>query len=354
MAFKDMREFLAKLDEMGQLKRVKAPINVAQGTNELQTLMRLLAETNGPGLLLENLEGYNTPDVPVIFNPFGTRERTGLTIGTKDPIEAKIKHTAILADRSTWHKPKMVDRKQAPCKDVVIPRDKISIDKQIPHVWLGKEGASYICGGVVVTKDPETGVRNVGWYRLTSLWNCKHPHGGTYSRARAEEAALDLRLLEPADEPHRPAPGQGPAHGQAAGDRDRLPVRSRRAHGRGDRRALRPGRVRLRGRPARLAGRAGEVRDGGPGGAGHGGVRHRGRVPARRAPADHRLALQLRRLLRQAPGLPAVRRHGDHPPEEPDVVRDHRDDAALRPQLPGADPGGRARCSPTCSGRSPR
>ena len=35
MAFKDMREFLAKLDEIGQLKHVKAPINVAQGTNEL-------------------------------------------------------------------------------------------------------------------------------------------------------------------------------------------------------------------------------------------------------------------------------------------------------------------------------
>ncbi len=181
MAFKDMREFLAKLDEMGQLKRIKAPINVAQGTNELQTLMRLLAETNGPGLMLENLEGYNTPGVPVIFNPFGTRERTGLTIGVKDPIESKVKHAAILADRGTWHKPKMVDRKAAPCKDVVIPREKISLDKQIPHVWLGKEGASYICGGVVVTKDPETGVRNVGWYRLTSLWNCKHPQGGAYS-----------------------------------------------------------------------------------------------------------------------------------------------------------------------------
>ena len=49
MPFKDMREFLAKLDEMGQLKHVKVPINVAQGSNELQTLMRLLAETNGPG-----------------------------------------------------------------------------------------------------------------------------------------------------------------------------------------------------------------------------------------------------------------------------------------------------------------
>jgi hypothetical protein len=53
-------------------------------------------------------------------------------------------------------------------------------------------------------KDPETGVRNVGWYRLTQLWNCKHPQGGTYTEG-TEKAAVDLRLLESADEPYRPA-----------------------------------------------------------------------------------------------------------------------------------------------------
>jgi 4-hydroxy-3-polyprenylbenzoate decarboxylase len=181
MPYKDMREFLHKLESIGQLKRVQVPIDCRYGTNELQALMRYLAGTNGPAVILENLVGYNTPGVPVIFNPFGTRERTGLTIDAADPIAAKIRHTGILADRSTWHKPVLVDRAKAPCKDVVIPQDEVSVDKHLPHVWLGKEGASYICGGVVVTKDPETGVRNVGWYRLTSLWNCQHPQGGTYS-----------------------------------------------------------------------------------------------------------------------------------------------------------------------------
>jgi 4-hydroxy-3-polyprenylbenzoate decarboxylase len=181
MPYKDMREFLHRLESIGQLKRVQVPLDVRQGTNELQALMRYLAETNGPGLVLENLVGYNTPGVPVIFNPFGTRERTGLTIDTADPIAAKIKHTGVLSDPASWPKPVLVDRAKAPCKDVVIPQSEVSVDKHIPHVWLGKEGASYICGGVVVTKDPETGVRNVGWYRLTSLWNCKHPQGGTYT-----------------------------------------------------------------------------------------------------------------------------------------------------------------------------
>ena len=79
MAFKDMREFLATLDKAGQLKNVDLPLDCGQGTNELQALMRYLAEINGPGLMLNNLQGYNMPGVPVIFNPFGTRERTSST-----------------------------------------------------------------------------------------------------------------------------------------------------------------------------------------------------------------------------------------------------------------------------------
>jgi 4-hydroxy-3-polyprenylbenzoate decarboxylase len=187
MAFKDMRAFLAGLDAKGQLKRVKVPFNAAYGTNELQALMRYLAETQGPALILENLDGYNTPGIPVVFNPFGSRERTGMTIGVADPIEAKVRHTAILSDRSSWKKPVLVERSKAPCKDVVIPREKIALDRQLPHVWLGKEGASYVCGGVVVTRDPETGERNVGWYRLTQLWNCKHPHGESYTEKEQKQ-----------------------------------------------------------------------------------------------------------------------------------------------------------------------
>jgi 3-polyprenyl-4-hydroxybenzoate decarboxylase len=175
-----MREFLARLEELGQLKRVKVPFNVECGRNELQALMRYLAETNGPALILENLDGYNTAGVPVIFNPYGTRERTALILGTQDPLEAKLRHFKVLQEPSSWLKPKLVDRAKAPCKDVVISRDQLAVDRHIPHVWFGKEGSSFITGGVVVTKDPETGVRNVGAYRVTSFWNCLHPQGGSY------------------------------------------------------------------------------------------------------------------------------------------------------------------------------
>lgn len=187
MAYKDMREFLDVLEERGELRRLKVSLNVEQGKNELQALMRYLAEKNGAAAILENLQGYNTPGVPLIFNPYGTRERTALILGTSDPLEAKLKHYKVLQDPGLWKKPKLVDRSNAPCKDVIIPRDKVSVDKHIPHVWFGKEGSSFVTGGVVMSKDPETGSRNCGAYRITSLWNCAHPQGGTYSEERQKK-----------------------------------------------------------------------------------------------------------------------------------------------------------------------
>ena len=86
MPYKDMREFLDVLRKDGQLKDCDVPLKVAHGDNELQALMRLLCQNDGPALMLNNLEDYNTPDIPVIFNPFGTRERTAMMIDERDPL----------------------------------------------------------------------------------------------------------------------------------------------------------------------------------------------------------------------------------------------------------------------------
>jgi UbiD family decarboxylase len=142
MPYKDMREFLDVLREDGQLKDCDVPIKAAHGDNELQALMRLLCQNDGPALMLNNLEGCNTPDIPVIFNPFGTRERTAMMIDERDPLESKKKHARVLGDPASWVDPVVVDRDQAPCKEVVIGKDDISLDKQLPHVWFGKEAAS--------------------------------------------------------------------------------------------------------------------------------------------------------------------------------------------------------------------
>ena len=180
MAYKDMREFLDLLRKEGQLKDCDVPLKAMHGDNELQALMRHVCQNDGPALMLRNLEGYNTPEIPVIFNPFGTRERTAMMIGERDPLESKKKHARVLGDPASWVDPVIVERDKAPCKDVVIAKDDISLDKQLPHVWFGKEAASYITGAVGITHDPETGQRNVGCYRMTQLWNAVHPMGEEY------------------------------------------------------------------------------------------------------------------------------------------------------------------------------
>lgn len=186
MSYKDMRGFLDLLESEGQLKHIDTALDVTRGNEDMQPLMSYLCRNEGPALVLNNLQGSNAPEVPMIFNPFGTRERTAMTIGERDWRAAKIKHADLAAHPEQWIKPELVDAKTAPCKEVIIREADIDITKQLPHVWFGREGASYICGAITVSKDVETGERNVGWYRLTQFMNASHPLGGSYAPERAK------------------------------------------------------------------------------------------------------------------------------------------------------------------------
>ena len=94
--FNDMRGYLKVLKDKGLLFDLDIELNVARETTELQALMRHLHNDNGPALMLNNLEGYNTKDIPVLFNPYGTRQRTAMILGKEDPLEAKLKHAKSL------------------------------------------------------------------------------------------------------------------------------------------------------------------------------------------------------------------------------------------------------------------
>jgi UbiD family decarboxylase len=187
MAYRDMRAFLARLEKEGQLKRVDVPLKARRGDTELQALMRYVCDRSGPALLLNQVDGVNTKGVPVIFNPFGTRERTAMLVEQPDWRAAKLHHAAILNDTSRWLEPKVVARGEAPCKEVVLKGDDASIDRAIPHVWFGKEGPSYLTNAITISRDPDTGVRNVGWYRFTQFLDATHPLGGSYADVRAKK-----------------------------------------------------------------------------------------------------------------------------------------------------------------------
>ncbi|MGY8997964.1 MAG: UbiD family decarboxylase, partial [Alphaproteobacteria bacterium] len=74
MAYRSLREFMTKLEDAGDLKRVSVPVSPMLEMTEIQT--RLLAE-GGPAVLFENVVGEDgSPyDMPVLVNLFGTVTR---------------------------------------------------------------------------------------------------------------------------------------------------------------------------------------------------------------------------------------------------------------------------------------
>jgi 4-hydroxy-3-polyprenylbenzoate decarboxylase len=74
MPYKDLREFIAKLEEEGELKRIKAEVD---WNLELCTIAKLNEEERGPALLFENVKGYNTP---VLTSAFSTSRGLALAL----------------------------------------------------------------------------------------------------------------------------------------------------------------------------------------------------------------------------------------------------------------------------------
>src|SRR6202012_1252550 len=90
MAYRSLRDFIARLEQDGELVRVKAPISTVLEMTEIQT--RLIAE-GGPAVLFEKpIKADGTPsDIPVLVNLFGTVKRVamGVTMGDKARTNAK-------------------------------------------------------------------------------------------------------------------------------------------------------------------------------------------------------------------------------------------------------------------------
>ena len=78
MKYKDLRDFIAQLEQSGQLKRISREIDPYLEMTEISD--RTL-RAGGPALLFENPKGY---DMPVLCNLFGTANRVAMGMGQED------------------------------------------------------------------------------------------------------------------------------------------------------------------------------------------------------------------------------------------------------------------------------
>ena len=82
MAFKDLRDFVAFLEEKGDLRRIGVPVDPEL---EMTEITDRVIKSGGPALLFENIIGY---DMPALINIFGTRQRMAWALGVRTPRRA--------------------------------------------------------------------------------------------------------------------------------------------------------------------------------------------------------------------------------------------------------------------------
>ncbi|RJR19591.1 MAG: phenylphosphate carboxylase subunit beta [Desulfobacteraceae bacterium] len=159
---RDMREFIAKAEQEGQLKRIKAEVD---WNLELSHIAKLNEEKSGPALLFENVKGYKTP---VITSVCTTTERLALILGLPRNSSLVDLMRLWVEKNKTKIPPKWVDT--GPCKENIVKGDEIDLFKfPVPKFYPKDGGRFFGTAHFVLTKDPETGWVNLGTYRLQLL-----------------------------------------------------------------------------------------------------------------------------------------------------------------------------------------
>ena len=183
MKFRDIREFIAFLEERGELCRVSTSVETKL---EIAEIADRMIKSGGPALLFENPKGYDTP---VLINIFSSERRMCWALGLEDldevasrvqgvldlvqgppqGIAGKLRTLGQLANLASV-RPRTVSN--PPCQDVVLQGQEVDLHK-FPnlHCWP-MDGGPYITLPLVITRDPETGVQNYGTYRMQVYDHC--------------------------------------------------------------------------------------------------------------------------------------------------------------------------------------
>ena len=185
MAYRSLRDFIARLERAGRLNRVSAPVSPHLEMTEIQT--RLIAE-EGPAVLFENVVGEDGGryDMPVLVNLFGTVERVAWGMNREPDALREVGETLAFLRQpeppSGWReaiemlpllntvramRPRTVG--DGPVQEVVLTGDDIDLARlPIQTCWPG-EPAPLITWPLVVTKGPSRSRidnYNLGIYRM--------------------------------------------------------------------------------------------------------------------------------------------------------------------------------------------
>lgn len=175
MAYRDLRDFLARLEKENELVRIRERVSPHL---EITEITDRVSKKFGPALLFENVEGS---DIPVAINLLGNERRMKLALEIDSYEEwtkrldffleprmpvgliDKLKSLPTLVDLTNVF-PKIVS--SAPCQEVVLRGDDVDLTRLPIITCWPDDGGPFITTPLVFTKDPKSGKRNCGMYRM--------------------------------------------------------------------------------------------------------------------------------------------------------------------------------------------
>jgi 4-hydroxy-3-polyprenylbenzoate decarboxylase len=217
MAYSDLREFIAALEKAGELKRIPFEVDPYL---EITEFADRAVKGGGPALLFEKPKGSS---VPLLINSLASERRMQIALQVEEfqqiadriseylqmqmpqGLLGKLSMLPKLAEMGSFF-PKTVS--SAPCQEVVLKGDQIDLGRLPVLTCWPQDGGPYITLPMVFTKNPETGKRNCGMYRMqvydartTGMHWQAHKQGAEHYRRRfkAGETKMDVAVAIGAD-----------------------------------------------------------------------------------------------------------------------------------------------------------
>src|SRR5262245_38631406 len=212
MAWRDLQEFVTHLDKHDRLRRVTVPVARDLEITEITDRVSKSVGAANVALLFERVEGFTTP---LLVNAFGSEERMAWALGVErlDELGERLGKLLDLRVPGTFAErlrklgslmdvarsaPRTVA--DAPCQEVVETADPSVAGLPILKCWPD-DGGRYMTLPAVFTRDPRTGARNVGMYRLQVFdertlgmhWQT-HKGGAEHERSAAGRMAVAIAL----------------------------------------------------------------------------------------------------------------------------------------------------------------
>ena len=160
MPYSDLREFLKKLESTGKLHRITKPVDKDW---EIAAVAKLafdtIPEPRRPALMFERITGF---DMPLVLGALGGSRAIYCMA-----LECELKDLHKKWSDAERHPIAPVRVSKGPVQEKIYRGEQVNLLKlPIPTWTVGQDPSPYVTSGYVITNDPDSGIRNVGVYRI--------------------------------------------------------------------------------------------------------------------------------------------------------------------------------------------